>query len=43
MEVTEKIKLLGDRALRYAIKIFKEQPAFASKIIEYNLVSEREF
>lgn len=43
VEITEKIKLLGERALMYAIKIFKDQPAFASKIIEYNLVSEREY
>jgi hypothetical protein len=39
--VTEKIKLVGERALMYAIKIFPTEPAHASKIIEYNLVSER--
>ena len=43
VEATEKIKLLGERALMYGISIFPTQPAFASKIIEYNLVSDKEF
>jgi hypothetical protein len=43
VDVTEKIKLVGERALMYAIKIFTTEPAFAAKIIEYNLVSEKEF